>query len=90
MELWIRSQKRHSLVKIKHGVTIPEQDLKSVCFYDGEGFNLIGEYETEERAIKVLDEIQKTLTPKIFVSNGGDLCAMDDDVNIVVYQMPEK
>lgn len=58
MELWIRSQDRQLLIPIKEIIS-----QNSTCiFYGG---NIIADYETQERAIEVLDEIQKILTPQL-------------------------
>lgn len=52
--MWIRSQDRKKLTEI-HDVTI---------YHDKQiwaGCSFIGEYSTEEKALKVLDEIQKQI-----------------------------
>ena len=85
MELWIRSQDRMNLVQIKQ-ISLnyqnnkqvianyePEQYENSSCFYE-----LLGTYKTKERALEVLDEIQK-----IFYNNQKYIN------DVVVYQMPE-
>lgn len=84
MELWIRSQDRMNLVQIKQ-ISLnyqnnkqvianyePEQYENSSCFYE-----LLGTYKTKERALEVLDEIQK-----IFYNNQKYIN------DVVVYQMP--
>ena len=75
MELWIRSQDKMNLVKIRQ-ISLnyqnnkqvianyePEQYENSSCFYE-----LLGTYKTKERAIEVLDEIQNILKPKMIVN----------------------
>lgn len=88
MELWIRSQDKEVLLNIKG---IQYQNYKLVenetveaniliglyNYYDNE---ILGEYETKERALEVLDEIQKLLKT----------AELNDDINVIVYQMPEK
>ncbi len=59
MELWIRSQDRLALTKI-NSIGI-EYDKKLVGY--GKICVKLGEYETKERALEVLDEIQKILQP---------------------------
>ncbi len=62
MDLWIRNQDRDMLIRVdyvylnvrEYGCTINDR------------INVLGIYETAERALEVLDEIQKLLTPQIF------------------------
>ena len=65
MELWIRSQNKHCLIKAydlqldsfnvkKDKVLIINSRTKTDCCY-------LAEYDTEERALEVLDEIQHEL-----------------------------
>lgn len=59
MGIWIRTQDRQELVEIS-GINIFNQ------YIQGKNINGInkglGEYKTEERALEILDEIQKRLT----------------------------
>lgn len=84
MNLWVRSQDKMNLVKINQ-VNINYQDNKqiianyvpelyenSACYYE-----LLGIYETKERALEVLDEIQNY----ILLPN--------TDNSAYVYNMPE-
>ena len=59
MELWIRSQDRRVLTKVDE-IWISNQNA-IYCNNDWEA----GQYETEERALEVLDEIQKLLMPQV-------------------------
>ena len=68
MELWIRSQNRLGLVKTTD-VCINYNNQKSIIANfrnlgngDDDYFPL-GEYDTEERALEVLDEIQRLIKP---------------------------
>lgn len=71
MELWIRSQDKMNLVKIRQ-ISLNYQNNKQIIanyipdFYpnSGEYYEILGVYKTKERAIEVLDEIQKLLIPK--------------------------
>ena len=85
MDLWIRSQDRETLIKTEN-VSIDSEnyiignlisdDNKSVCDYWR-----LGHYKTKERALEVLDEIQKLLTPKIIIKNEGrDCVALDGTI----------
>ena len=65
MELWIRSQDKMNLVKIRQ-ISLDYQNNKQIIanyipdFYpnSGEYYELLGVYKSKERAIEVLDEIQ--------------------------------
>lgn len=60
MDLWIRSQDKKILMLI-NTVALAEDEVGSIIGYgiDGRVKTLLGTYETEERALEVLDEIQK-------------------------------
>ena len=63
MELWVRSQDRLSLEKVDlivvNGSDVFSQDA------------IIGTYDTCERALEVLDEIQSILRPKGIIKFNG-------------------
>ena len=86
MELWIRTQNRENIVKIINGYGLKYNDKKTIIAnyqpdftdrYDGY-YELLGTYETKERALKVLDEIQDLLQN-----------AYTGNANRIVYQMPK-
>ena len=84
MELWIRSQNKLTLTKI-NSVVIDYNDKKKIVanyieFYGSEDYTPLGEYDTEEKALEVLDEIQHKLIT---------LC---DSMNrkLYVYEMPKE
>ena len=86
MELWIRTQNRENTVKIINGYGLKYNDKKTIIAnyqpdftdrYD-RYYELLGTYETKERALEVLDEIQDLLQ-NAYV--GGS--------NRIVYQMPK-
>ena len=66
MELWIRSQNRGSIIKAKE-ISLERSNKREgwvvmkVNITDGSNGWIIGEYETEERALEVLDEIHQRL-----------------------------
>ena len=79
MELWVRSQDKMNLVKVRQ-ISVNYQDNKQIIanympeLYEnsGEYYEILGTYETKERAIEVLDEIQAYLmsnTPQSNVYN---------------------
>lgn len=68
MDLWIRSQDKMNLESV-HSINVNYLNKKQIiCNYEpdfignqGEYYVLLGEYETEQRALEVLDEIQSFL-----------------------------
>lgn len=109
MELWIRSQDRENLKKINTGFYL-KQDLsdyaKGEVIFIVSGGDKLGEYETKERALEVLDEIQKLLEPKIiykidsekpqqYFKDGNIFVNYDtkteiQELNRIVYEMPKE
>lgn len=83
MNLIIMSQDRENLVKFNSNIGLHWQDKKRIVanyidLGNGEYYELLGKYETKERALEVLDEIQK-----IFYNNQKFIN------NAVVYEMPK-
>lgn len=77
MELWIRSQDKEVLTRV---VDI-WKDADKNEIWSKSSFatkNCLGIYKTKERALEVLDEIQKLLKT----------AELNDDINVIVYQMP--
>lgn len=80
MDLWIRSQDREKL-RINPELEIYEYGNEKFLVIDTKGnviydkAKILGEYKTKERALEVLDEIQKILIDYSKMSR-------------VVYQMP--
>ena len=78
MELWVRSQDRHCLWKIDRldvdDYTI-QDNIKT--YDDGFDYIMIGRYQTNKRALEVLDEIQNILETR-------------EDVKQMVYNMPKE
>lgn len=119
MELWIRSQDKEDLIKVdnlglaylgKYNFVDKIGDIHReeyhICQFEENCHTTLGYYKTKERAIEVLDEINKLLIPKPIIStynveqaellNGTVFIKpMLDDIKIesytsYVYQMPEK
>ena len=98
MELWIRSQDKNVLVICSklyvggtYGNEIIEEDMCS-----------LGKYRSRERALEVLDEIQKILKPQLIIKDSGKIIGSFEDTIIrkgatyelkelstYVYEMPE-
>ena len=87
MDLWIRSQDRYELRKVK-GVVMA-QEGKFFAIYPVEKdlgeLEILGHYKSEERAIEVLDEIQKLLIGDVLVSKNlntpNDECLKSVGIN---------
>lgn len=106
MELWIRSQKKDKLFKI-NGLDITKMNDNS---YEITGYTTydiyLGRYKTKERALEVLDEIQKLLEPKIiykvddknpkqyFIDGNivinNDIKTEIKEFKTIVYEMPQE
>lgn len=101
MDLWIRSQDRMDLVKVNQ-ISINYSNSKQIIANyipdfvgtQGEYYEILGDYESKERALKVLDEIQRRLINLQLVSLEEKGQARKDAVindNLkCVYEMPEK
>ena len=64
--MWIRSQDKTMLLDVNHIIinhyekgTPPHYDIET--FQSGYGWNRLGKYSTKEKALKVMDMIQKTI-----------------------------
>ena len=85
MDLWIRSQDRLSLEKVDL-IVVNGSDV----FSRGE---IIGTYDTCERALEVLDEIQDLfITKEAFTTEftKDGLTIMNKQPSSAVYEMPEE
>lgn len=88
MELWIRSQDKKELVKVNNLAVI---ENRMVFINNGNGRATLGTYKTKERALEVLDEIQKHLIPKILLENKSwDIQEIKILPEIYVYEMPKE
>ena len=68
IELWVRSQNKKRLMKVEM-VEIDKQKDGGAIIYSHE--YILGEYKTKERAMEVLDEIQKILKPKYIIDTSS-------------------
>lgn len=78
MELWIRSQDKMKLVKVNYCYIMDQQDHFTIIGETIDSGPIIATYKTEERALKVLDEIQEIMTN-----------LADSDLKIIQYEMPK-
>ena len=77
MELWVRSQDKRILQKVDNIFLDANYENKRISTYDGDSVEL-GTYETKERAIEVLDEIQNILKPTIITT--GYECELKENI----------
>lgn len=114
MNLWVRSQDKEKLLKcndiaisynmINEGESIKFKGYKIVGYFDkNTEYEILGIYETKERALEVLDEIQNILKPQLIIKDRGKIIGSFEDtivregatyelkeLSTFVYQMPEK
>lgn len=86
MDLWIRSQDKMDLVKVRDVGINYNYKNQIIANYapelyknGGEYYVLLGTYDSKERALEVLDKIQDLLQ-NVYIPNS----------NRIVYQMPEE
>lgn len=81
MELWIRSQDKNALRKINTSLYLKDglsNYAKGEVIFIVSGGDELGEYESKERALEILDEIQEIMTN-----------LADSDLKIIQYEMPK-
>ena len=104
MELWIRSQDKEKLVLTK-GFETQHTNYDGGCqiFAVWENnYQMVGKYKTKERALEILDEIQKILEPQLIIKDNGKIIDSFEDTIIregatyeikelstYVYEMPK-
>lgn len=95
MELWIRSQDRKTILKAYR----IDVDDKNIIVWDNNyqcSETYMGEYKTKERALEILDEIQKQLEPHyiwIPVHQGDEKFyrwGIEREEDTIVYEMPKE
>ena len=114
MELWIRSQNKGKLVNVKAlslydnnviknaFVLNDDPDYSNISIIANDNYNL-GTYATKERALEVLEEIQKILKPQLNIKDSGKIIGSFEDTIIregatyeikelstYVYEMPKE
>ena len=113
MKLWIRSQDKRELKEVESlwivgkSVRNPNNfnrvEEEKIVYSIVADEQSVGIYDTQQRALEVLDEIQNALVGKVFVEAKQTKIKKDDAIleaqpinikplnqNCVVYQMPEK
>lgn len=102
MDLWIRSQDKEDLVECKniglaylgkYGFVDKIGDIERkkfyICEFTDTTHTTLGKYETEQRALEVLDEIQKKIN---LINLGHDFGSPMVDLKnpSYIYEMPKE
>lgn len=91
MELWIRSQDKKMLTKLDYIYLEPNNGLE---LQGGNHYMInksLGTYATKERALEVLDEIQKLLMPiSEYKQEIDNLTINYKNIDTIVYEMPKE
>lgn len=78
MELWIRNQDKNKLIKVEGlSLVYPVNGTVDINITFKDYCETVGNYKSKERALEVLDEIQKFIIVNISAK-----------FNIIVYEMP--
>lgn len=81
MDLWIRSQDKRDLVKVKEihfDIALPNGEVGIKGYFEDKLYKMLGYYKKEKRVLEVLDEIEDLMRSL----NSSDL-------KIIIYEMPE-
>lgn len=92
MELWIRSQDREAIVKpinifLENPLNSGETGIRG--YFSNNSYKMLGYYKTKERALEVLNEIQRLIEDLQYIGyaiENEKFCAYRPNV----YNMPEK
>lgn len=89
MELWIRSQDKEVLTRV---VDIWKDADKNEIWSESSFAikNCLGIYKTKERAIEILDEIQKVIEPRGIVKQDKHGIEVNMISVPIVYNMPKE
>ena len=93
MDLWIRSQDKETLIKINR-LDVDRNKIQAnfKSHFSGCDYVILGTYESNDRALEVLDEIQDRMLKSSFVkkTNGfGDELDIIPN-NLLIYEMPKE
>ena len=96
MNLWVRSQDKMNLVKIRQ-ISLDYQNNKQIIanyvpdFFENSGayYELLGTYKTKERAIEVLDEIQEAILGNFHYRCPSNVKVSSKE-DTIIYETPKK
>lgn len=90
MELWIRSQNKERLLKLNDIILNANYCIEDGGIYGyrmfANGKVYLGIYETKERCIEILDEIQDKMRDR-YILQGS---MIHPTPNVIVYEMPKE
>lgn len=100
MDLWIRSSAKTNLLRARFLTTMEgktfykknewEYEGYTICNVTDNGcYELLGTYETKERALEVLDEIQEAKLGNFHYRCPSNVKVSSKE-DTIVYEMPEK
>lgn len=89
MDLWIRSQDRKNLDKVEDLEVYAGGNKSNNHFFIKSCGNYLGEYETEKRALEVLDEIQKYIGDNFNQEEVSQFLGLNAK-NRMIYEMPKE
>lgn len=90
MELWIRSQDGEILVKVNNLSLVHDTDTWEIInSYADHQYWELGTYKTKERALEILDEIQRLITDLQYMSYAVDSSSFYS-YRPNVYEMPKE
>ena len=91
--MWIRSQSKKALLNVNQVVINNTKDESEYYIhgYSERGIDILGVYSTEEKALKVLDEIQKYIGRERFYSTTKGISEQQSISieNTNVFKMPQ-
>ena len=87
MELWIRSQNKEDLILIQNSISVYDNEI--ACKENTTYIRKLCEYDTKERAIEILNEIENKIN---MINLGHDIGSLMIDLKnpIYIYRMAEK
>lgn len=90
MNLWIRSQDRMDLrPNPKLAIEVIRESYYITDIYEFDKSNILGKYQTKERALEVLDEIQDLLVDKVSEKHINKFDIFNGE-NVKVFEMPKE
>ena len=91
--MWIRSQSKKVLLNVNQVVinNIKDESEYYIHAYSERGIDILGVYSTEEKALKVLDKIQKYIGSERFYSTTKGISEQQSISieNTNVFKMPQ-
>lgn len=83
MELWVRSQNKEQLANIT-GLIFVDNEIRG--FTNQKDYYELGRYETKERALEVLDEIQSKIKSLLYLKPRSKLSLNDIKIGKQIFE----